>query len=349
MAKYRASMDKTFNRSRAPLWLPYLREIKHVKRDTFTFIYNGGEVTSDLGRISSIMLYGDFGSLDGEVLEQICRRGIPVILHRRGLAQPIYICTPLRKEQQDTLSAQLMVRADQRRCRHIARKLLLAKFQSMRWLIPAPTALPSSFSIAQMRNVEALHSQSYWREFFTQLGHPKATRRGNGGNVAMALNAVSMFLSGIILRWITYHHLSPFHGYLHSASDYSALVYDLIEPHRGHFDQVVFNTARSIANPLTNKALVGMAINAVKEALDEEVYTGLTRQIVTRHELFHGTVLSLKSYLLKSQRSFMVPTVDKPNGGRPRKTCFRLYGRQAGRTDFWKAAHDLAKRSAPTQ
>lgn len=54
-------------------------------------------------------------------------------------------------------------------------------------------------------------------------------------------------------------------------------------------------------------------------------------------------VLSLKSYVLGEQRSFMIPTVDKPNGGRPRKVVFRLYGRQAGKTDFWRAAKKVSE------
>jgi CRISPR/Cas system-associated endonuclease Cas1 len=341
MTKYRDSIARIQRSKRAPLWLPYLREIKHEGKDSFTFIYNGGETTTSLNSISSIMLYGEFGKLDCDIVEQVCRKGIPIVLHRRGMASPVYICTPLRKEQSDTLSQQILARNDGRKCCHIARKLLLAKFYSMKWLIEPPEVPSAISSLKELRGIEAVHSARYWKVFYTKLGYPRQTRRGNG-QISGSLNAVSQFLSGIILRWITYHHLSPFHGYLHTASDYAALIYDLIEPYRGVYDRVVFETAASIKDPNSNSALIGMAINAVKDALDQEVYTGLTRQIVTRHELFHGIVLSLKNYLLGNQTAFMIPTIDQPNGGRPRKVCFRLYGRQAGRTDFWKVARDIS-------
>jgi len=156
---------------------------------------------------------------------------------------------------------------------------------------------------------------------------------------------MSKFISGIVLRWTTYHHLSPFHGFLHQQTDYPALVYDLMEPYRGEFEKFAFQVIASTKNPEKNSTLVGAVINETKQALNEHVYTGLTRQIVTRHELLHGIVLALKSYLLGKTKKFMVPTIDKPNGGRPRKVPFRLYGRQAGKTDFWQVAKKVSQRN----
>ncbi|MCS6894192.1 MAG: hypothetical protein NZO16_06490, partial [Deltaproteobacteria bacterium] len=97
-----------------------------------------------------------------------------------------------------------------------------------------------------------------------------------------------------------------------------------------------------VKKPDQNKSIVGMAINELKQALDEKVYTGVTRQIVTRHELLHGIVLALRAYLLGEMKRFLIPTVDKPNGGRPKKITFKLYGRHAGRTDCWKEAKQIS-------
>jgi hypothetical protein len=69
----------------------------------------------------------------------------------------------------------------------------------------------------------------------------------------------------------------------------------------------------------------------------------LPRQIVTRQELLHGAVLSLKYYLLGKQRKFLVPLESQPKGGRPPKVKFLLYGRHAGRTDFWDEARRLSQ------
>lgn len=79
--------------------------------------------------------------------------------------------------------------------------------------------------------------------------------------------------------------------------------------------------------------------------LDEKVYIPLTRQIVTRQEMLHGVVLSLKFYFLGRQKKFLIPLPGKPNGGRPAKVEFLLYGRHAGKTDFWAQAKEAHKKS----
>lgn len=342
MTKYRESTKSTLQRGRVPIWLPYLNTVEHLGKDRFRFKYNGGEIETTLNSVSSIMLYGDYGKLEAATLEAIVSKGVPIVIHHRNKTRPIYICTPLRPDQQDTLSCQLAFRANQKKVQHIARMLLKAKFNSMRWLLADCPRLKPQMDLAQLRRCEALHAKRYWDLFYKRLGIYKKGRR-TAGRVTAALDCASKFLSGIILRWITYHHLSPFHGYLHSTAEYPALVYDLIEPYRGYFDKVVFEKAASIAEPDENAGLIGLTIEGIKESLNEHVYTGLTRQIVTRHELLHGAVLSLKCYLQGRQKTFMIPQVDKPTGGRPRRVNFRLYGRQAGRTDFWKVAKGISK------
>jgi CRISPR/Cas system-associated endonuclease Cas1 len=345
MSKYRESMKKVLGAHKVPIWLPYLQSIAQLGDDKFKFVYNGGETEANIKNISSIMLYGEYGTVDLKTIENICNKGVPLIIHRRNKPSPLLICTPLRPELKDTLTAQLIARQNKITTFHIARQILKAKFAAMRWLIPNVPSLPTRGDLSELRNIEASHARKYWNCYYQTLGCVSSRRR-IGGYIKSALDAQSAYLSGIILRWITYHHLSPFHGFLHVQSDYPALIYDLIEPYRAHFEKIAAEQFQQVKDPDENRAVVAMVINASKEAVDELVYTGLTRQIVTRHELFHGIVLSLKNYLLKNQPRFLIPTVDKPNGGRPRKVVFRLYGRQAGKTNFWHVARHIAGKTA---
>lgn len=344
MSKYSPSFtEKVQSHKKVPIWLPYLNSIEHLGGETYRFSYNGGVEECELSEIHSILIYGDYGSLNTAILESIVRKGIPIILHKRNVAPPIYICIPFRHAKHDLLTKQILARSSPARCAYIARQILRAKFKSMSWLVRPPTIPAKVFSLNELRLIEAKHSKTYWRRFFRELGL-KAWRR-NRSNIQASLDACSKFLIGIILRWVTYHHLSPYHGFLHASPEYPALCYDLIEPYRGEFDKLLFKMFSKTKKLETNKTLVGAAINTLKEALNEKVYCGLTRQVVTRHELLHGVVLSLRCYLLGQMSRFLVPTVDKPNGGRPRKVAFRLYGRHAGRTNFWPEVKKLVSQT----
>lgn len=328
---------KTQNHAnRSPMWFPYLQSMKETKKGIFEFVFNGGNEVTNLEDISSIMIYGESDTkLDQQILDKIARKGVPIILHRRNMTQPIYINGGLRPDPQDTFSAQIIKRRQSRTRTHIARQLLIAKMKSMSYLVD-PEKVPQFASIKLLRNIEAKHAKKYWRAYFARLGHPEWTRREKNP-ASEALDGASKFISGIVLRWITYHHLSPYHGFLHEPTDYPSLVYDLMEPTRGIFEAILLEAFLST----NNKNWLVYSISTLKEALDEQVYTTLTRQIVTRQELLHGTVLSLKYYLLGRQRKFLIPMPGKPNGGRPPKVDFLLYGRHAGKTDFWEKA-DMA-------
>lgn len=266
-------------------------------------------------------------------LETIARSGVPIVIYRRN-----YITGGLRPDHDDTFTVQIVRRQNLSTRKHIARQLLYAKFKSMRYFAPTYPNLSLTLSIDELRRLEAHHANAYWRNYYRSLGSDQ-TRRGDNP-VSMALDASSKFLIGIILRWITYHHLSPYHGYLHEPTTYPALAYDLIEPYRGAFEFAIWHALNGSGAGLQPDAsrTTAIAVHAVKEALEEKVYCGLTRQIVTRHELLHGIVLSLKFYLHDRQSRFMVPRETKPNGGRPRKVPFKMYGRSAGKTDFWQQA-----------
>lgn len=325
---------------RVPLWLPYLQAITN-KGDEWTFEYNGGEEITKLDSVQSIMIYGDSDtSLEVGKIDKIVRKGIPIIIHRRNLAQPIYITGGERPDPDDTIYFQVMKQHQSRTTTHIARQLLLAKMDSMKWLID-PLPLPKFASVEKLRNIEAQHAKKYWQKWFAEIGHPEWTRRGKNPASA-ALDAHSKFIHGIILRWIAYHHLSPYHGFLHVQNTYPSLIYDLMEPYRGIFEQRLLHDWKRGGVKPEKYLTSGIAIT--KDLLNEQSYVPLTRQIVTNQEMLHGIVLSLKFYLLGKQRKFLVPLPGKPNGGRPPKVKFLMYGRHAGKTDFWRVAKSLSNK-----
>jgi CRISPR/Cas system-associated endonuclease Cas1 len=329
--------QKTSTPRRLPMWLPYLHSIKESKNGLWQFEYKGGTEETKLDSVQSIMIYGDSDyDLPVKYIDKIVRAGVPIIIHRRNMAQSIYIAGGERPDKDDTISAQLKIRRQSRTATHCVRQLLRAKMKSMNWLIPE-LSLPPFASINKLRNIEAQHARKYWKEFFAQLGHPEWARRAKNP-ASTALDAQSKFVSGIILRWLSYHHLSPFHGFLHTPTDYPSLVYDLMEPYRGLFDQILL---KEWIHKSPDKYLIS-GIAATKNFLDDKCYVPLTRQIVTNQELLHGAVLSLKYYCLGRQRKFHIPLPGQPKGGRPPKVDFLLYGRHAGKTDFWREARRVS-------
>ena len=321
---------------RVPLWLPYADSITiSADKETATFKYNGGETTESLSSLSSIMLYGESKPIHFETIDFLARKNIPIVIHRRHMAQPVWITGGTRGDVNDLLSKQILHRHNQKKALHIVKQILRAKFRSAEWIEPIDnTMLITPKTINHLRNIEAHVAKRYWSEYFRLLGIPGHGRRTES-EVKKMLDHASKFVSSIMLRWITYHHLSPYHGFLHTQTDYPALVYDLFEPYRPIVDRVIWNYVHTTG---IEKATVAGSVVALKDWLDSKTYTDLTRQIVTHHELLHGAVLSMRAYLLGETNKLLLPLPGKPNGGRPKKAGFRLYGRSAGKTDFWTEA-----------
>ena len=334
------------NNKKVPIWLPYTSKIE-LKGNTVKFIYKGGEYAADINTILSILFYGSVCDLSEEFLQLCCRYRVPICIHRRNMPKAIWITSSTTTSTKgDILTKQILFKANKKKSTHIARKLLDAKFKSMDWLIPYPTKfLRAYYSIDEMRNIEAWHGRVYWEKYFSLLGLPEHNRRGADNNVKTILDAVSKLISGIILRYVTYHSLSPYHGFLHTPTEYPALIYDLVEPYRGYIDKTVFDTIRQAQEEkCEEKEIIGRCIAAVEHNLDETVYTDATRQIVTFQEILHGMVLALRSYLQNESAQLIVPVPGRPNGGRPVKAGYKLYGRSAGPTDFWVVAKELSQK-----
>ena len=259
------------------------------------------------------------------------------------MPRAVIISPTLPPDQENLLTQQIIYRENEKKKNYIAKKLLQAKFKSMSWLIPVKRDLLYRISNTdKMINIESWHAKIYWKEYFSQL-KITGNRRANDNDIKPLLDAVSKFISGIVLRWILYHNLSPYHGFLHKPTDYPALVYDLMEPYRGYFDKIVFDVFKeNKSKNLKESQMMAITIEGVKKFLDTKVYVEATRQIVTFQELFHGIVLALRSYLLGNTRRFIVPMPSKPNGGRPIKAGYQLYGHKAGITNFWPETKEIA-------
>ncbi|RME29696.1 CRISPR-associated endonuclease Cas1 [Candidatus Parcubacteria bacterium] len=331
---------------RIPLWLPYTRNIA-MKKDEVCFSYNGGEVSLSWDRIHSILFYGSVCDLSQEFLDRCVKERVPLIIHRRNIFQAVWVVPSITTGTTDILTRQILFRENQKKRYHIARALLKAKFQGMSWLIPFPSDFQGNYlSVEQMRVREAHHARWYWQRYYNELGFPESSRRQKPHPLSDALDAVSKFVAGIILRWVLYHRLSPQHGFLHDPTNYPALVYDIMEPYRGYIERAIFQALRAAqedGDPVPEHSYVGFAIRVVERLMDERVYTDATRQIVTFQELLHGNVLALRAYLVGDAARMMPPLPARPRGGRPRKAGYVLYGRSAGPTDFWSEARSLEK------
>lgn len=332
--------EKTQNGRKHYLYLPYVGSID-VQPKTVHIHYKGGEVKTQWTDIHSILFYGESCDIPQAFLEKCAFYTIPVIIHRRNMPRAVVACSTLPPDHQDILTRQIIVRQNKKKRNYITKKLLQAKFKSMAWLLPYQHDLLYRINdMETMIQIEAWHAKRYWQAFFDQL-NIKTTRRENAFPKHI-LDAVSKFVAGIMLRWILYHHLSPYHGFLHVPTDYPALVYDLMEPYRGYIDKVVFDTLKNLKEHQYEKSL-SITIDALKSFLDTEVYTESTRQIVSFQELLHGVVLALRAYLLGVTPRFIVPIPNTPNGGRPINAGFKLYGHTAGITNFWPETRHIAE------
>lgn len=324
------------------LWLPYLNDMK-IKPKSIRFVFKGGKVKVRWDRIHSIMLYGKHIPLPQEFLEKCAFYKIPIVIHRRNMVRAVWITPNYTSNREDLLTQQILVRNNLKKRLHIAKRLLIAKFKSMQWLTPPPMLnILKINDLEKLRTIEANHAKRYWEQFYKLL-NVAGSRRGKNNFVTNILDASSKFISSIILRWIHFHHLSPYHGYLHEPTDYPALVYDLFEPLRGYFDKVVFDSIREFKKQnVSTEGLLAYTIEEIKNFFDKKTYVHSTRQIVSIHELLHGIVLALRAYLLRESYRFIVPIPTKPKTGRPIKAGFVLYGHKAGVIDFYKIAKNIA-------
>lgn len=309
------------------LWLPYVSAAEKTARRTWRFTYNGGEVDTDLAKVDCIMFYGATGAIPVALIDELAAHRVPLLVHRRNIGRPAVFLPAPRANADDILTRQILTRANETKRSYVARTLVRERFRAVGDVLPvADTAygrLAQLRNLAHVRIWEAEHARKYWARYFAALGHPGLARREKGP-IQSALDAGSMFLSGVILRWVLVHRLSPSHGFLHEGTDYMGLVYDLMEPARYMIERAVAR-ARETAGEEDGE-LTKQTLSSLKRALDTVVYVPATRQFVRRKNLLHGSVLALRAYLNGDMRRFVVPCAGERRGGRPPKVSYRLPG-----------------------
>lgn len=308
-------------RGRASLWIPYLQSIEKA-RTGWKIIYNGGEFVADLRKVDSILIYGASGNLPISFLDDLASKRVPLLIHRRNLADPYVFIPGGRRDDADILSAQIKCRENQSKSAYVARTIVRERFSN--GLYPVSGGFLDRInrlrSVEMIRMEEAHQSRSYWRRYFNELGLPEDSRRG-ANPVAAALDAGSFFLYGVMLRWALMHKLSPAHGFLHVTTGYQSLVYDLLEPYRYIIETEVLNAAKAEAPDLT-----GACLSGIKASMDTAVFVPSHRAYVRRKNLLHGAVLSLRSWLIGDSTRLVFPIEGAKIGGRPPAIRYKLPG-----------------------
>ncbi len=313
-----------------PAWIPYLQTATLIGNDKVNIKYNDGETIIHPSSTLSLLIYGDCNDLPIEVIEEFGRYGVPIIFHKRNISKNIWISNGPRADKNDTLTKQILLRNDLRRKTYISRVLIYNKFKYFDELFNISIPKLSGMTVSQIRITEAKVSRVYWRSYYNGLEQPSWTRRSNNP-VSFALDACSKFIAGIILRWISYHHMSPYHGFLHIPTDYPSLVYDLMEPYR-YISDLAVAKAYIESKTQDKEKLTAMSISNLKDELNKEIYCIQTRQLLRRQQLLHGICLSLRAYLLGEGKRFIVPTEGETRKGRRIKTNFVIPGKSAGYT-----------------
>lgn len=299
------------------LWLPYLQNaIKH-KGSTWIFKFNGGEIKAELEKIDFILFYGASCDIPLKLFDDFNKYRIIAILHRRNIATPyVFYCSDFIDHKSDVLTKQILARENGIKSKFIAKTLIRERLKSMDWLIDVPethyTRLRASKSLKEIRGIESQHSRRYWEAYSSFVNYTEWKRRSDTP-IAHALDACSSFMSGIMLRWILFHKLSPAHGYLHEPTKYTSLVFDLLEPYRYIFEQSVSDAYMKSGDD----ALIENSISILKDKLDEWVYVPSHKGYVRRKNLLHGAVLALRSYLIGDSKLIVIPYEGKKIGGRP--------------------------------
>ena len=281
----------------------------------------------NLAKVDCIMVYGPAGNLPVFFLDDLGAHRIPLLIHRRNLANPYCFLPARRADENDILTRQILCRENQIKRVYVARTLIRERILSFSPILPLPQAVLATLRrariIAQVRGVEARCAQNYWRRYFDQCGVAGTSRRDTAQPINQALNACSVFLAGVFLRWLVLHRLAPTHGFLHEPSGYPALVYDLMEPVRWWMEKAVFEAVSRTDDP---QQYTAYALETLKSMMEEVIYIPATHQTVRRKSVVHGIVLALRAYLVGDMRRFVLPMEGEKRAGRPPKISYRVPG-----------------------
>lgn len=321
---------------RAAIWIPYLSSIEK-KKSVWTIRFQGGSLEFKMAEIDFMMMYGSTeAAIPVVFLEDANKANVVIAFHRRNVPRPVWIWTPPTFDKEDLLTAQILARENQIKCCHVARTLVRLRIQSFEWRRAIPHSLSEKLkgmrAVAAIRAIEAAESARYWSAYFEALGL-HGEHRIDRGAVQAALNVCSVFMAGIVLRWLLFHRLSPSHGFLHEPTGYPALVYDLIEPYRVWMERAVFESVDACRKEggLDEVRLIRFAIENLKDQLETFVCVPALHVEARRKNLLHGIVLALRAYLSGNARRFYPPMEGRQRAGRPIESGYALPGARTPR------------------
>lgn len=311
---------------RASLWIPYFEGVEKIRGSKYEIRFNGGPLQVDLKEVDTLFLYGASGDLSLGFMDDLNQAGICLLIHRRNQGSPFVWHSANTVDQCDVLTAQILARSDQRRRAYVARTLVAARFASIAKAVPIADIrykkLREARTIDGIRLIEAEQTKAYWRVYYARLNLSELARR-DPHPVNAALDACSFFMFGVTLRWTLFHRLSPAHGFLHENSGYPGLAYDLMEPYRVIFEDVVSNEWQA---DQSEKTLTERSLSALKQALQGDILVTAACAVAKRKSLLHGTVLALRAYLLGEMGRFVIPVEGTKQGGRPPKLSYKVPG-----------------------
>ena len=191
--------------------MPYVSGAKKLKGQTWRFKFNGGEVDAELSKLDCIMFYGATGEIPIALIDALATHRVPLLVHRRNVGRPAVFLPAPRVDAEDMLTRQILARTNAIKRTYIARTLVRERFRSVEGALKVAASnyrrLAKARNLMRVRIWEAEHARRYWTYYFARLGHADVSRRSKGP-LPSALDAGSMFLSGVILRWLLVHRLS---------------------------------------------------------------------------------------------------------------------------------------------
>jgi hypothetical protein len=312
-------------------WIPYLTDLERMGKKgskQWRASFQGGEVTLDLAKLRTLMFYGSPEShLPLGFLHDASLTGTTLIIHSSRNRRPLFFTPSVGPDRDDLLSAQIRFRDNQRKRMVIARALVSARItQQARLSTVSEKTLEEirkAPTIEALRQIEARQANRYWRAFYKHLDREDWTRRGDNP-VALALDAISAFQAGLLMRWVGLHRLSPSHGFLHTSTDYPALLYDLIEPCRHVGEMAVIRAWEAGA---TDDHLIAASVEAFKGLLGEWTEVPSLQVSATHKAIMHGHVLALRAYLSGEMLRLNLPLDEAQRSkGRPVKVSYQIPG-----------------------
>lgn len=316
----------TFGKKRV-YYIPYFISMSKVSATTWDVVYSGGSVSIDLRHTLSVIFYNvssSKGALPISFLEGVKRFEGSVTVHRTHQSSPMVLYSPSTVDRDDLLTQQILARSNAKKSAYIARSIIRLQWVGREWLFKTGEheykELMGMRSVTDIRLKEAQLSRLYWLKFYKACGLSGVSRRSSH-DINKSLDACSKYMAGIFLRYVLSHGLSPSHGFLHSSSSYSSLVYDLMEPYRYLVEKAVFEAFNNGSSDL-----VSSSISHLKLLLETQIKSEPTRQKIYTKSLIHGSVIALRHYLTGRMGRLLLPFETEKHVGRKKVVSYSLPG-----------------------